>query len=112
MRKDYVCEVIITRLLKEGRMKNARDIVFYAPKWWTPRHMHRYTLNVLRFGRDGKLKESHPCLECIKMLKKWYVRKIRYSTVEEGLEPTIITKKINQLTKSHVSRGHRLRFHF
>ena len=61
----------------------------------------RCTIVVIRFGRDGSLKNSRPCNHCLESIKFYRIKKIMYST-DEG---TIKVEKPGDMEPLHVSSG-------
>jgi len=59
------------------------------------------TIAVIRFGRDGSLKNSRPCNHCLESIKFYRIKKIMYST-DEG---TIKVEKPGDMEPLHVSSG-------
>ena len=56
---------------------------------------------VVRFGRDGSLKNSRPCNHCLESMIKYRIKKIMYST-DDG---TILSEKPENMEHTHVSSG-------
>ena len=56
---------------------------------------------VIRFGRDGSLKNSRPCNHCLETIKYYRIKKIMYST-DDG---TIKVEKPNDMEPLHISSG-------
>ena len=56
---------------------------------------------VVRFGKDGNLKNSRPCNHCLNTMIKYRIKKIMYST-DDG---TIKSEKPEDMEQSHISSG-------
>jgi deoxycytidylate deaminase len=59
------------------------------------------TIAVIRFGRDGTLKNSRPCNHCLESMKFYRIKKIMYST-DDG---TIKSEKPETMEQLHISSG-------
>lgn len=69
--------------------------------------MKRYLcLLVIRVNNEGKLVNSRPCNDCIKILKRYPIKKIYYSN-DNG---EIIVEKLMDMELLHDSTGYRLNF--
>lgn len=55
---------------------------------------------VVRFGKDGNLKNSRPCNHCLDAMIKHRIKKIMYST-DNG----IVTEKPHLMEQLHISSG-------
>jgi deoxycytidylate deaminase len=64
-------------------------------------NLSSYTIIVIRFGKDGTLKNSRPCNHCLDTMIKYKVKKIMYST-DDG---TIHCEKPQSMEPLHVSSG-------
>jgi len=60
-----------------------------------------YSIVVVRFGKDGNLKNSRPCNQCLEIMVKYRIKKICYST-DNG---DIVSEKPINMEKIHVSSG-------
>jgi len=56
---------------------------------------------VIRFGKDGNLRNSRPCNHCLTTMIKHGIKKIMYST-DDG---NIISEKPQSMEKNHISSG-------
>ena len=56
---------------------------------------------VVRYGRDGTLKNSRPCSHCLETMVRYRIKKILYSN-EDGC---ITCEKPEQMEHSHISSG-------
>ena len=56
---------------------------------------------VVRFGRDGTLKNSRPCNHCLDAMKFYRIKKIMYST-DDG---TIKSERPQDMEHLHISSG-------
>ena len=59
------------------------------------------TIAVIRFAKDGSLKNSRPCNHCLESMIKYRIKKIMYST-DDG---TIKSEKPNDMEQLHISSG-------
>lgn len=59
---------------------------------------------MVRIDRSNQLKDSAPCVDCIKIIKALNIKKIIYSTDSGGFE---IVKPHDYVT-THMSQGRRL----
>ena len=60
-----------------------------------------YIIVVVRFGKDGTLKNSRPCNNCLDTMVKYRIKKIMYSN-DDG---TVISEKPETMELCHVSSG-------
>jgi deoxycytidylate deaminase len=56
---------------------------------------------VIRFGKDGTLKNSRPCNHCLDTMKYYRIKKVMYST-DDG---TIKSEKPQSMEQLHISSG-------
>ena len=56
---------------------------------------------VVRFGKDGSLKNSRPCNHCLNTMKFYRIKKVMYST-DDG---TIMSEKPELMEQLHISSG-------
>ena len=56
---------------------------------------------VVRFGKDGSLKNSRPCNHCLDTMKFYRIKKVMYST-DDG---TIMSEKPELMEQLHISSG-------
>ena len=56
---------------------------------------------VVRFGKDGSLKNSRPCNHCLETMKFYRIKKVVYSD-DNG---NIVTEKPESMEQCHVSSG-------
>ena len=56
---------------------------------------------VVRFGKDGLLRNSRPCNHCLECMIKYNIKKIMYST-DDG---TIVSERPQDMKHSHISSG-------
>ena len=73
------------------------DGIFYDPK--SSRKLKSIDILVFRITSNG-ICNSKPCLDCIKSMKQFNIRKIYYST-DDGL---LKCEKISQIENSHRSQ--------
>jgi deoxycytidylate deaminase len=59
------------------------------------------TIVVLRLSRDGSIKNSRPCNQCLDTMVRYRIKKILYST-DTG---TFTSEKPESMEKNHVSSG-------
>jgi deoxycytidylate deaminase len=81
------------------------DVIFKVIKNKTkqPLDLSDHVIVVARFGKDGTLKNSRPCNDCLDTMSKYRIKKIMYST-DEG---TFKVDKPEQMEKTHISSGWR-----
>jgi len=60
-----------------------------------------YSIVVVRFGKDGNLRNSRPCNHCLDTMIKYRIKKIFYST-DNG---DVVSEKPIDMEKLHVSSG-------
>ncbi len=65
--------------------------------------MSKYSIIVLRVDSYGNLVNSHPCQECLNIIKLFKLKYVSYSN-ENG---DIVTKKSKYLTTTHRSKYNR-----
>jgi deoxycytidylate deaminase len=63
--------------------------------------LNNCTIAVVRFGKDGSLKNSRPCNHCLNSMIQHRIKKIMYST-DDG---TIKSEKPNDMEQVHISSG-------
>ena len=56
---------------------------------------------VVRLSKEGKLRNSRPCNNCLQMMIKYNIKKIIYSTDDEQ----IIVQRPKDMEQSHQSSG-------
>jgi pyrimidine deaminase RibD-like protein len=61
-------------------------------------------LYVFRFD-DGEIKNSKPCADCTKLIKKSGIRRVYYTYVDEQQGPGIVIAKAQSLKSDYVTRG-------
>jgi len=66
-----------------------------------PFDLSNYSIVVVRFGKDGLLRNSRPCNHCLNTMVKYRIKKIIYST-DEG---KMTTSKPHEMEHLHVSSG-------
>jgi hypothetical protein len=66
-----------------------------------PFDLSNYSIVVVRFGKDGSLRNSRPCNHCLLTMVKYRIKKIMYST-DEG---KMVTSKPQEMEHLHVSSG-------
>ena len=82
---------VLYKVLKEYTKQPFKDVI----------NLNNYTIAVVRFGKDGKLKNSRPCNQCLETMIKYRIKKILYST-EDG---SVIAEKPINMEKHHISSG-------
>jgi deoxycytidylate deaminase len=63
--------------------------------------LNNCTIAVLRFARDGSLRNSRPCNHCLESMKFYRIKKIMYST-DDG---TIKSERPEDMEHLHISSG-------
>jgi hypothetical protein len=82
---------VIYKILKSCKLQPFRDFV----------DLSDYTILVIRYGRDGTLRNSRPCSHCLEMMEFYKIKKIHYST-DDG---SLISEKPENMERVHVSSG-------
>jgi hypothetical protein len=82
---------VIYKFLKSCKLQPFKDFV----------DMSDYIIVVVRYGRDGCLKNSRPCNHCLDTMEKYRIKKIIYST-DDG---TVTTDKPENMERTHTSSG-------
>ena len=82
---------VLNKVLKKNKINKNGGII----------NLNNYVIVVVRFGKDGLLKNSRPCNHCINTMCKYHIKKIMYST-DEGI---IVTEKPEDMELLHISSG-------
>jgi len=82
---------VIYKILKSCKLQPFKDFV----------DLSDYCIVVVRYGKDGTLRNSRPCNHCLEVMKFYKIKKIHYST-DEG---TVLTEKPHEMICTHVSSG-------
>jgi len=82
---------VIYKFLKSCKLQPFKDFM----------DLSDFVIVVVRYGRDGCLKNSRPCNHCLDMMIKYRIKKIIYST-DDG---TVLTEKPENMEHLHVSSG-------
>jgi hypothetical protein len=82
---------VLHKVLKTYTQQPFKDVI----------DLKSYTIVVVRFGRDGNLKNSRTCNHCLETMIKYRIKKIMYST-DTG---EMISEKPINMEKLHVSSG-------
>ena len=77
------------------------DVIYKALRNNLDIDLSTCTIAVVRFGRDGSLKNSRPCNHCLNSMIKYRIKKIMYST-DDG---TIKSEKPEFMEQTHISSG-------
>jgi deoxycytidylate deaminase len=77
------------------------DVIYKALRNNLDIDLSTCTIAVVRFGRDGSLKNSRPCNHCLNSMIKYRIKKIMYST-DDG---TIKSEKPQFMEQLHISSG-------
>ena len=77
------------------------DVIYKALRNNLDIDLSNCTIAVVRFGRDGSLKNSRPCNHCLNSMIKYRIKKIMYST-DDG---TIKSEKPQFMEQLHISSG-------
>ena len=64
-------------------------------------NLNSYTIVVVRFGKDGALRNSRPCNHCLDAMIKYRIKKILYSTDDGDVK----SEKPDLMEKTHISSG-------
>ena len=77
------------------------DVIYKVLKTGTKKpKLNNYTVVVVRLGRNGKLKNSRPCNQCLDLMVKYNIKKVVYST-----ETSFEVHKPRDMDGHHVSSG-------
>jgi hypothetical protein len=61
------------------------------------------TIIVIRENNNGDLLNSKPCKNCIEIMKKYCIKNIEYSYINN----TIVKEKLKNIKTEHTSKGFR-----
>jgi hypothetical protein len=81
---------VLHKVLKDHLIRSFKEFI----------NLNKYSIVVVRIGRDGNIKNSRPCNQCLETMCKYRIKKVIYST-EESFE---ICKPEN-MNLCHVSSG-------
>ena len=84
-------EGVIDKFSKHTRKKQIKHL-----------NVNKFTFIVIRVDKEGNLKESCPCTNCLSVISSVGIKKVTYSR-DDG---TIITKKIKDIS-SRYSKAYR-----
>ena len=62
--------------------------------------LKKYSIVVVRIGRDGHIKNSRPCNQCLEIMCKYHIKKVIYST-----DNSFEVCKPQNMDHSHISSG-------
>ena len=82
---------VIYKILKSCKLQPFKDFV----------DLSDFVIVVVRYGKDGNLKNSRPCNHCLDIMVKYRIKKIMYST-DDGI---VLTEKPEDMEHVHVSSG-------
>jgi cytidine deaminase len=82
---------VIHKVLKSYKLQSFKDTV----------NLNNHIIIVLRFGKDGSLKNSRPCNQCLETMVRYRIKKIMYST-DSGI---VVSEKPENMERLHVSSG-------
>jgi len=82
---------VIYKILKSCKLQPFKDFV----------DLSDYVIVVIRYGKDGCLKNSRPCNHCLEMMERYRIKKIIYSN-DDG---SINTDKPENMERIHTSSG-------
>jgi len=82
---------VIYKFLKSCKLQPFKDFM----------DLSDFSIVVVRYGRDGNLKNSRPCNHCLEMMVKYRIKKIFYST-DDG---SVLSEKPENMEQNHVSSG-------
>ena len=82
---------VLYKILKQQKINPFKDII----------DLSDYIIIVIRFGKDGNLKNSRPCNHCLETMIKYRIKKILYSN-DDG---SIISEKPESMEHIHISSG-------
>jgi len=82
---------VLHKVLKRCKLQPFKDII----------DLSDHVIVVVRFGRDGHIKNSRPCNECLQTMIKYRIKKIMYSN-DSG---TFTVEKPQDMEQLHMSSG-------
>lgn len=82
---------VIYKFLKSCKLQPFKDFV----------DLSDFVIVVVRYGKDGTLKNSRPCNHCLDIMERYRIKKIIYSTDDN----TILVDKPEKMERIHVSSG-------
>jgi len=82
---------VIYKILKSCKLQPFKDFV----------DLSDYVIVVIRYGKDGCLKNSRPCNHCLEMMERYRIKKIVYST-DDG---SVTTDRPENMERLHCSSG-------
>ena len=82
---------VIYKFLKSCKLQPFKDFV----------DLSDFVIVVVRYGKDGTLKNSRPCNHCLEIMKFYRIKKISYST-DTG---DVMSEKPENMEQMHVSSG-------
>ena len=82
---------VIHKVLKSYKLQSFKDII----------NLNSHVIVVIRFGKDGSLKNSRPCNQCLETMVRYRIKKIMYST-DNG---NVVSEKPENMEKLHTSSG-------
>jgi len=82
---------VLHKVLKRCKLQLFKDII----------DLSNYTIVVLRFGKNGNLRNSRPCNNCLDTMTKYRIKKILYSTDDGNFK----IDKPEVMEKTHTSSG-------
>jgi tRNA(Arg) A34 adenosine deaminase TadA len=77
------------------------DVIHKVLNLLNPKNLKNYVMVVVRIGRDGNIKNSRPCNQCIETMCKYRIKKVIYSTDDESFE----VQKPEYMDHLHISSG-------
>ena len=81
---------VLQRVLKKNLLRPFKDII----------DLSDHVIIVVRVGRDGLLKNSRPCNQCLETMTKYRIKKILYST-----DSGFFSERPCDMEHLHVSSG-------
>jgi len=82
---------VLHKVLKSCKLQPFKDVI----------DLSDHVIVVVRFGRDGLIKNSRPCNECLETMVKYRIKKIIFSN-DAG---TFTTEKPQLMKHTHTSSG-------
>jgi len=81
---------VLHKVLKDHLIRSFKEFI----------NLKSYTIVVVRIGRDGLIKNSRPCNQCLETMRKYQIKKVIYST-DESFE----SQKPENMNMCHTSSG-------
>ena len=81
---------VLHKVLKDQFIRSFKEFI----------NLKNYTIVVVRIGRDGNIKNSRPCNQCLETMCKYNIKKVIYST-----DYSFEVCKPSEMDYCHISSG-------